>query len=137
MAVSEVARGPSYSELRIDCKYNEDSAGAGVQDTKIELSVTDDSDQLENKYIETTNWSLFVPLDHYTEVRQVVVQNRQAAVLEYDYFDDDSGDNIIGDMQAENEFIIISKPDLTAGIFLYDPIFTQGVTLHLTIYGAY
>jgi hypothetical protein len=132
---SLVSRAPSYSELRIDCKYNEDAAG--VQDTHIELAVTDDSDQVENKYIETTAWSLFVPLDHYSEVRQVVVQNRQAAVLEYDYFDEVTGDNIIGDMLIENEFIVISKPDMTAGIFLYDPIFTEGIVLHLTIYGAY
>jgi hypothetical protein len=135
MAISEVARGPSYSELAIDCKYNEDAAG--VQDTHIELSVTDDSDQLENKYIETANWSLFIPLDHYSEVRQVVIQNRQAAILEYDYFDEITTDNIIGDIPTENEFIVICKPDMTAGIFLYDPIFTEGIEVHLTIYGAY
>lgn len=132
---SLVSRGPSYSELQIDCKYDEDADG--VLDTHLELSVTDDSDQVENKYIETPNWSLFVPLDHYTEVRQIVVQNRQVAILGYDYFDEISGDNIIGEMLIINEFIVISKPDLTAGLFLYDATFTHGVKCHLTIYGAY
>ena len=132
---SLVARGPSYTEFRVLCKYNEDSDG--VLDTNIELATTDDSDQLENKYLETTDNSLYIPLDHYTTINKVVIQNRLAAVLWYDFFDDITTDNILGDMPTEDSFISFSAPDQVAGIFLYDLTGLNGIAVHLTIYGEY
>ena len=134
---SLVARGPSYTEFKLTCKYNEDALGIGVQDTNIELATTDDSDQLENKYLETDDAFLYIPLDHYTAVNKVVIQNRLAAFLWCDYFDDVTGDNILVDMPAEDEFLSFSAPDEVAGIFLYDLTGQFGIAVHLTIYGEY
>lgn len=134
---SAVARGPSYTEFKVTCKYNEDILGENVQSTNIELATTDDSDQLENKYLETSDNSLYIPLDHYTTVNKVVVQNRLAAVLWYDFFDAITADNILGDMPTEDSFISFCVPDQTAGIFLYDLTALNGIAVHLTIYGEY
>ena len=134
---SLVSRGPSYTEFKVECKYNEDALGEDAQTTNIELATTDDSDQLENKYLETDDNSLYIPLDHYTTINKVVVQNRLAAVLWYDFFDDITTDNILGDMPTEDSFISASAPDQVAGIFLYDLTNLNGIAVHLTIYGEY
>ena len=132
---SLVARGPSYTEFKVKCKYNEDIDG--VLDTNVELATTDDSDQLENKYIETEGFFLFIPLDHYTTVNKVVIQNRIAGHLWYDYFDDITTDNIIGEMTLENQVISFSAPDQVAGIILFDLLNLWGIAVHITIYGEY
>ena len=134
---SAVARGPSYTEFSLTCRYNEDDAGDGALDTNIELATTDDSDQLENKYLETPDAFIFIPLGHYTAVNKVVIQNRLAATLWCDYFDDVTGDNIMVDMPGEDEFVSFCAPDEVAGIFLYDLTGQFGIAVHLTIYGEF
>jgi len=132
---SQVARGPSYTEFNLTCVYDE--TVDHTLSTNIELATTDDSDQLENKYIETDSFFLYIPLDHYTAVNKVVIQNRLAAVLWCDYFDDVTGDNILVDLPTEDTFISFSAPDEVAGILLYDLTGQFGIAVHLTIYGEY
>lgn len=132
---SLVARGPSYTEFKTTVRYNEDDDGA--LSTNIELATTDDSDQLENKYIETAGNTIYIPLDHYTTVNKVVIQNRNNGPLWFDYVDAITTDVIIGEIGLEDGLISFCVPDTTAGIFLFDLIGLFGVAIHITIYGEY
>jgi hypothetical protein len=126
---------PNYSELALDIKYGLDADS--YQSTRIEVARNEYSDEPEQKFWRDIDdlAGRIILLDHYNKVALVIIQNiDDTHIMGYDYDDEISGDNIIGEIPP-GEFLIINRPDVTVDILLICADADEAVDAHVVIFG--
>ena len=132
---------PNYSELRLLANYGEDATAPDGQGTMIYSAISDDSDEIDHKYIyEAELGGTYVELAHYASVKMVVAQNMTAFPGVVFHIDNTTG-ALIPDITcapvtgAAQERVTFCDPDVTAGIMLYSIAMAEMTNWHLIIIG--
>jgi len=125
---------PNYSEMALIGAYGPDEDS--FQSTKIYEAVSEDSDEIDHKYVEDVFvGGKYVELAHYTSVKQVLIQNTstfQGVAVHVDA----TTAALVPDYVLGGEHISINHPDVAAGIMLYARFGgNEDSTWHLAICG--
>ena len=125
---------PNFHEMRLRAKYGESSTE--IQKTQIYEAVSEDSDQVDHKYLENVPWAgMYVELAHYTDVKQVVAQNISLFNGIVHYIDNTTG-ALVPIFVLAGEAVSFCDPDVTAGIMLYSNADIEITKWHLAFMGA-
>lgn len=128
---------PNYSELRLLANYGEDpeSTTPDGQGTRIYAAISDDSDEVDHKYVEEVYLGgKYVELAHYNSVKQIVIQNI-SDVWGVTFHTDATTAALVPDYVAPGEHISINNVDVTAGVMLYARFILEASKWHLAICG--
>ena len=125
---------PNMSEMLLMGNYGPDVDSA--QPTKIYEAVSEDSDEIDHKYVEDVFvGGKYVELAHYASVKQVVIQNTSTFQGVAVYTDATTA-ALVPDYVRAGEHISINHPDVAAGIMLYARFGgNEDSTWHLAIIG--
>ena len=125
---------PNYAEMALKGVYGPDEDT--TQSTKIYSAVSEDSDQIDHKYVEEVYQAgKYVELAHYASVKQVVIENMST----FDgttFHADATTAAVVPDYVIAGEHVTINNPDVAAGIMLYAQNEEEATEWHIAIMGS-
>ena len=125
---------PNYSEFSLDAQYGPDEDT--VQSTKIYTAKSEDSDQIDHKFVEEVYLGgKYVELAHYASVKQITIQNMSTFQGVCVHTDATTG-AVVPDYVVAGEHISINNVDVTAGIMLYARFVLEASEWHLAVMGS-
>ena len=125
---------PNYSEMSLKGIYGPDEDN--TQSTKIYSAVSEDSNQIDHKFVEEVYWGgKYVELAHYASIKQIVIQN-MSTFAGISFHADATTAAVVPDYVAAGEHITINNPDVAAGIMLFARFIAEASEWHLAIMGS-
>ena len=125
---------PNYAEMALKGVYGPDEDT--TQSTKIYSAVSEDSDQIDHKYVEEVYMGgKYVELAHYASVKQIVIENMSTFQGVCFHTDATTG-AVVPDYVIAGEHVTINNPDCVAGIMLYARFILEASEWHIAIMGS-
>ncbi len=126
---------PNFSELEILCKYGQEE-DMEEQTTRMYSAVSEDSDQLDHKYVHnTTIFGTYVELAHYTAVKQFVIQNI-GQNPGYVIWMDSVTLAFAPEYLFPGDEISFCLPDVVLGVMLYSDSIEETTDWHIVMIGS-
>lgn len=126
---------PNFSELELLCTYGE-TEGVEEQTTRMYSAVSEDSDQLDHKYVHNvTILGYYVELAHYTAVKQFVIQNIGTDPGYVMWFDSVTG-ALVPEYLTSKDEISFCLPDVALGVWIYSEDILDISDWHIVLVGS-
>lgn len=124
---------PNNSEMKLRAYYGADEDT--LQPTDVYSAMVDDADQIEHKFVEAVPvGGQYVELAHYSQVRQMIVQNMDTVDSGVVFWVDAVTAAIVPMTVLPGEQISFCVPNVTTGVMLY--ALANTVSFHLAFIGA-